>query len=333
MSRPRRAVKTRRNYAKKNRFGFEDSSDASDEVLEVTDPNSNEFDKEVTNSATEEIGRIIDESIEKDQRTIHELQGARPKSKGSHESNRPQRHQSNTTQRQHVSSAPAKPKSKVDKKVLKTDKVKKEKGEININVLRQNKSLCKFVESQLCELLQGKLSSSTLKLYDSEADVESDLISSSEEKQTTSKGKKLIKKNMRVKSDIVLTDTSDNEFVPSSSSHSDDYISKNRSSRKSKMSGMVKKASDDVVNPQIWPHSLLQYEYVNKDTKYQDLDFRLFVAGELEIITTSKIKQSEKTARLSFLKKIVYYSGIYQWKALLDFYAAFVRQIETGQKS
>jgi len=99
------------------------------------------------------------------------------------------------------------------------------------------------------------------------------------------------------------------------------------------MSGMVKKASDDVVNPQIWPHSLLQYEYVNKDTKYQDLDFRLFVAGELEIITTSKIKQSEKTARLSFLKKIVYYSGIYQWKALLDFYAAFVRQIETGQKS
>jgi len=91
----------------------------------------------------------------------------------------------------------------VDKKVLKTDKVKKEKGEININVLRQNKSLCKFVESQLCELLQGKLSSSTLKLYDSEADVESDLISSSEEKQTTSKGKKLIKKNMRVKSDIV----------------------------------------------------------------------------------------------------------------------------------
>jgi len=98
MSRPRRAVKTRRNYAKKNRFGFEDSSDASDEVLEVTDPNSNEFDKEVTNSATEEIGRIIDESIAKDQRTIHELQGARPKSKGSHESNRPQRHQSNTTQ-------------------------------------------------------------------------------------------------------------------------------------------------------------------------------------------------------------------------------------------
>lgn len=79
--------------------------------------------------------------------------------------------------------------------------------------------------------MQGKLSSSTLKPYDSEADFESDLISSSEEKQTTSNGKKLIKKNMRVQSDIVLTDTSDNKFVPSSSSHSDDYISKNRSIR------------------------------------------------------------------------------------------------------
>jgi hypothetical protein len=29
----------------------------------------------------------------------------------------------------------------------------------------------------------------------------------------------------------------------------------------------------------------------------------------------------------------VYYSNIYQWKALLDFYDAFLRQIETGVKT
>ena len=53
---------------------------------------------------------------------------------------------------------------------------------------------------------------------------------------------------------------------------------------------MVAKASDDVVNPQIWPHTVLQYEYINKSVSFQDLDFNLFVAGELEILSSKKIK-------------------------------------------
>jgi hypothetical protein len=57
------------------------------------------------------------------------------------------------------------------------------------------------------------------------------------------------------------------------------------------------------------------------------------VAGELEIISSRKIKIDERNTRLSLLKKIVYYSNIYQWKALLDFYDAFLRQIETGVKT
>ena len=96
---------------------------------------------------------------------------------------------------------------------------------------------------------------------------------------------------------------------------------------------MVAKASDDVQNPQIWPHTALQYEYVNKGISFQDLDLKLFVASELEIISSKKIKSDERETRLSLLKKIVYYSSIYQWKALLDFYAAFLRQIETGVKT
>ena len=39
---------------------------------------------------------------------------------------------------------------------------------------------------------------------------------------------------------------------------------------------------------------------------------------------------------MALLKKkkiIVYYSSVYHWKALLEFYAAFVRQIESGQRS
>lgn len=39
----------------------------------------------------------------------------------------------------------------------------------------------------------------------------------------------------------------------------------------------------------------------------------------------------KKKASLGLVKKkIVYYSCIYTWKALLDFYAAFVRQNEIG---
>ena len=90
---------------------------------------------------------------------------------------------------------------------------------------------------------------------------------------------------------------------------------------------------NDVQNPQSWPQTALQYEYINKSVAFQDLDFKPFVAGELEIIRSRKTKIDERNTRLSLLTKIVYYSNIYQWKALLDFYAAFRRQIETGVKT
>jgi hypothetical protein len=53
----------------------------------------------------------------------------------------------------------------------------------------------------------------------------------------------------------------------------------------------------------------------------------------LEIISSKNIGDKEKKARVALLKKIVYYSSVYHWKALLELYAAFVRQIESGQRS
>jgi hypothetical protein len=96
---------------------------------------------------------------------------------------------------------------------------------------------------------------------------------------------------------------------------------------------MVAKASDDVQNSQTWSQTALQYENINKSVAFQDHDFKFCVAGELEIISLRRIKIDERNTRLSLLTKIVYYSNIYQWKALLDFYAAFRRQIETGVKT
>ena len=45
------------------------------------------------------------------------------------------------------------------------------------------------------------------------------------------------------------------------------------------------KASDKVKTHQKWPHAHLQYEYVHKHVKFDELDFKLFKAGELGIIS------------------------------------------------
>ena len=85
--------------------------------------------------------------------------------------------------------------------------------------------------------------------------------------------------------------------------------------------------------PQKWPHAHLQYEYVNRHLKYDELDFKLFVVGELEILSGENLPKAERKGRLSLLKKIIYYSGTYEFKGLKAFYAAWLREIELGKRS
>ena len=60
--------------------------------------------------------------------------------------------------------------------------------------------------------------------------------------------------------------------------------------------------------PQKWPQSLLQFEYVNTHVKFDEIDFKLFVAGELESISDPELATTERS-RLTLLKKSVcYYS-------------------------
>jgi hypothetical protein len=74
----------------------------------------------------------------------------------------------------------------------------------------------------------------------------------------------------------------------------------------------------------------LQLEYANKKIKFEDLKYNQLVAGEMEIIIACK-NDKEKTGRLRLLKKISYYYELYDWKALLQFYAAWICRIESGQ--
>jgi hypothetical protein len=47
---------------------------------------------------------------------------------------------------------------------------------------------------------------------------------------------------------------------------------------------------------------------------FEDLEFNLFVAGELEIISGKKISDKEKKGRIKLLKKISYFYELYEWK-------------------
>ena len=86
-------------------------------------------------------------------------------------------------------------------------------------------------------------------------------------------------------------------------------------------------------HPHIWPHSVLQYQFVSQVVQLKDLSFKMFVAGELEILM-SKIFKKEFKGRLSLLKKkIAHLASMYDWKRLLQFYAAWVRRIEMGLNS
>ena len=71
-------------------------------------------------------------------------------------------------------------------------------------------------------------------------------------------------------------------------------IKKHTSDKKSKTSGIFHHPSDEVVQKPLWPLSKLQYEYSGSNVKFDELQFNLFVAGELEIISNKKIDEIEK---------------------------------------
>jgi hypothetical protein len=56
----------------------------------------------------------------------------------------------------------------------------------------------------------------------------------------------------------------------------------------------------------------------------------LFVAGELETISSSSIDNSERVARIALLKKLMYLCSSYDFVVVKSLYAALVREIELG---
>jgi hypothetical protein len=62
----------------------------------------------------------------------------------------------------------------------------------------------------------------------------------------------------------------------------------------------------------MWPQSKLQFEYAGSKINFDELEFNLFVAGELEIVSCAKLCEVERVVRTNLLEKIAYYTELYE---------------------
>ena len=79
---------------------------------------------------------------------------------------------------------------------------------------------------------------------------------------------------------------------------------------------------------QFWPQAKLQFEYAGSKVSFED--FNLFVAGELEIISSRNIDKVEKNSSIKLLKKSAYYFELYEWNGVKKMYPHIIRQIDNG---
>ena len=194
--------------------------------------------------------------------------------------------------------------------------------DIDILTLRKSKSLRKVVKKELKKLgLADQVSS------DNSVDSETRVKSSSASADVLRVSSKKNDQKSSAESELSLSYDSSDSLSDSNSK------AKKKKNKKKKKSGIRAKASDTVQFPQKYPQAYLKYEFTSSNISFDKLDMNLFVAGELEIIGSSKTKEVERSGRISLLKKIMYLSTSYEFKTLKSYYAACLNEIELGHKS
>lgn len=104
-------------------------------------------------------------------------------------------------------------------------------------------------------------------------------------------------------------------------SDSDDFIVVSKKSKKHKLKNKIKSGifyhpSDEVTKKQMWPQSKLQFEYAGSKINFDELEFNLFVARELEMLSLAKLCEVERVGRDKLLKKTAYCTELYEWTGL-----------------
>ena len=86
--------------------------------------------------------------------------------------------------------------------------------------------------------------------------------------------------------------------------------------------------------PVAWAHKNLgpRYSIIDQDDmSFSELDLRLLVARELNIISSKHIGETERLARTELLGDMVFNAGHYQWSAVLKLYSAILMRMENGE--
>lgn len=155
-------------------------------------------------------------------------------------------------------------------------------------------------------------SGSCLKSKSSDADSEDEITVQSLRKDRKSKlivHKELSKLVLKSNSEDTSSDSSSSDVSSSFDSADDEYASISAKRRrkipgkKKKKTGISAKSSDKVKFPQKWSHAHLTSEYVNRHLKFVELDLKLFVFRELELLLEGGLPKAEQEGRLDLLKK------------------------------
>ncbi|XP_053372608.1 uncharacterized G-patch domain protein DDB_G0278987-like isoform X2 [Mercenaria mercenaria] len=136
-------------------------------------------------------------------------------------------------------------------------------------------------------------------------------------------------------SDSDILSSSESSSLNSSESKSDSSSSssnKKKSKSKKKKSGIKSKSSDSVTYKQRYPQAHLRFDFVSHNIEFNNLEINLFVAGEIEIISSSKTSKTEKQGRLELLKRLMYLNSVYDFSVIRTLYAAVLREVELGHK-
>ena len=196
-------------------------------------------------------------------------------------------------------------------------------SDVDIMTLRKSKKLRKVVKKELKKLgLADQVSSDNSVVSENKSKVKS-----------SSASVEVLKTGSKKNSQKSSTESELSVSYESSDSSSDSASKKKKKNKKKKKSGIRAKASDTVHFPQKYPQAYLKYEFTSSNVSFDKLDMNLFVAGELEIIGSSKTKEVERSGRISLLKKIMYLSTSYEFKTLKSYYAACLNEIEIGLKT
>ena len=183
-------------------------------------------------------------------------------------------------------------------KLRKEQKAKEKKEKIRKEIEKGKKELKKNDDKTKGEKIKSVNAKKSVKIEDSSVNI-NDLRKCSTIK---AKAESAVKKILELSSD----DSSDERSDSSSNADSDDlYVSKRSKRNKSKSkkkSGIFDHPSDEVVKKQMWPQSKLQFEYAGSKINFDDLEFNLFVAGELEILLSAKVSEIERIGRTILMK-------------------------------